>query len=167
MLLCGVYGPNEDSPQFFRMLEAQLELQTESDILICGDFNVTINHQRDNINYQRPRNNRARVELVEIMNRQEIVDVFRVIHGEVKKYSWENDVGPQRARLDYFLISSGLQAAVEEIEITTEVCNSDHKAVVLSLDHDKFVKGKGVWMHPDNLLKDNTYLESTETLTKQ
>lgn len=39
------------------------------------------------------------------------------------------------------------------------ICDTNHHAVQIGLDFDKFNKGKGVWRHPDHLLKDADYVQ--------
>ena len=56
LLICGIYGPNEDAPEFFRNLDEALIEHNETDVIICGDFNVTMNHSADNEGYVMERN---------------------------------------------------------------------------------------------------------------
>ena len=159
ILLCGLYGPNEDSPEFFEYLEAKLAYHTESNVIVCGDFNVTQNHEIDNENYANERNRRARTKIHELMNNQELVDIYRDLNGDIRRYTWFSDGGNQRARLDYFLISSGMKSKIEKCEISVPMCNSDHRSVELEIDFDKFQRGKGLWKLQDYLLKDIQYVD--------
>ena len=89
ILICGLYGPNEDAPEFFEYIENLLIQNTECNIILCGDFNVTQNHSIDNENYAGEHNRRARVKLQDIMERQELVDIYREIHGDIKCYTYQ------------------------------------------------------------------------------
>ena len=51
-LIAAIYGPNNDNPLFFHSLCDKLESYGEMLYLITGDFNVTINRDRDNTNYR-------------------------------------------------------------------------------------------------------------------
>ena len=83
-----------------------MEEHNESDILICGDFNVTLNHAIDNDQYAAERNKRARTDINNIIEQQEMSDVYRVIHGDQREYTWFCEGGNQKARLDYYLATN-------------------------------------------------------------
>ena len=51
LLIAGIYGPNADTPSFYDNLEAKLEQFSHDRVVICGDFNVTLSHSLDNLNY--------------------------------------------------------------------------------------------------------------------
>lgn len=60
LLLAGVYGPNANTPLFSTNLEERIEWYTQERVIICGDFNVTLNHHIDNENYIEVRNQNSR-----------------------------------------------------------------------------------------------------------
>ena len=158
ILLCGIYGPNEDSPEFYEFIERKLAQYTECNVILCGDFNVTQNHELDNENYAGERNRRARAKIHDMMNSQELVDIYRDLNGYIKRYTWHSEGGNQRARLDYYLVSSSMKSNIEKCEISIPMCKSDHRTVELEIDFDKFKKGKGMWKLQDYLLKDIQYV---------
>ena len=46
-ILANIYGPNEDDPEFFERLFERLSNLHSPNVLIIGDFNVTIDFTRD------------------------------------------------------------------------------------------------------------------------
>ena len=147
ILVCGVYGPSRDEPGFFKDLEEQIVANSPDNVIIAGDFNVTLDHTRDNENYIGERNRIARIELNKVIERQQLADAYRRIHGDKREFTWLCERGAQRSRLDFVLVSSNLVSAITRIEITPEMCGSDHRALEMTLDFDRFVQGKGVWKH--------------------
>ena len=143
---------------FFRELEEKLEALQTDDIIICGDWNVTIDHKLDNKNYVSERSKRGREAVNQLIENQSMVDIYRAVHGNKEAFTWYNPSGPQIARLDFALINASLQQAVDMIDIELEYCSSDHKVITMVLDYDKFKKGKGVWRHPDQLLQEPEYV---------
>ena len=66
-------------------------------MVICEDFNVTLDPELDNQNYATERCRRSRTTMHEIIDRQGLVDIYRAMHGTKKAYTWFSDSGPQRA----------------------------------------------------------------------
>merc|ERR1712015_135931 len=76
ILIVGIYGPNADTPSFYDKLEEKLEEFSHDRVVICGDFNVTLNHRLDNYGYI---GQRSRERLNRMMGNLEICDAFRAL----------------------------------------------------------------------------------------
>ena len=68
-----------------------------------------------------------------------LVDTFRQLHPEEKKYSWWSYLRHARAtnagwRIDYMLVSKELLPYVKRSEILNDVYGSDHCPVLLEID---------------------------------
>ena len=161
-LLTVLYGPNEDSPDFFQHLFERIEEYDIPESLIVGDFNVTLNHNMDNLNYVQARNIQARQKLNEILNMYSYLDMQRERLGDKRIYTWTNRSGPQKARLDYYLASTAITSFVTKVDILTAY-KSDHCPIALTLDYTKFKRGKGFWKHNDTLLRDINYIKRIKT----
>ena len=140
-----VYGPNSDDPEFYqKIVFHQIErLQALSDFtIIGGDWNITLNHSLDTHGYKSENNPKAKEVVQESMDNYGLVDVFREMHPNLKRFSWRQFGGSRRARLDYFLTSTALVPFVEKTEIKAGVA-SDHSLSCLTIDFSKFQRGKG------------------------
>ena len=40
--LCSIYGPNKDSPGFYRNLFSEIDAVNNDNYIICGDFNARL-----------------------------------------------------------------------------------------------------------------------------
>ena len=165
-----IYGPNSDQPLFFHNLYEMINSYGLENHIICGDYNVTLNHELDNLNYVQPRNPRSRKMLLELMEENFSIDCFRELHGNKKCYTWKNWQGNKRARLDMFLSSETLRPFIKDCGKMPEH-KSDHNPIFIVLDFAKFCKGKGTWKFQDTLLKQQDYVELinktiTETCSK-
>ena len=112
-LLCVLYGPSEDNPGFFSRLFALLNDYNEQ-FLVCGDFNVTLSHSLDNLNYTAPRSPLSRAELNNIITENNLIDIQRAFWGHDKKYTWIRKGGGTESKTRFFpsfriFISSSLQ----------------------------------------------------------
>ena len=118
------------------------ELAQEKGVVVCGDMNVA----HEPIDLARPTDNvgnpgfsdEERGKFDELLD-SGFIDTFRLLHPDrAGAYSWwsyrmkarERNVG---WRIDYFLVSEGLEGSVTGAEIHDEVYGSDHCPVSLEL----------------------------------
>ena len=75
-------------------------------LIICGDCNFVQNPEIDYYNYLHINNPRARKVVLDSMEENSLVDVWRLLNEDVRAYTWKR-INPVRkqARLDYFLIN--------------------------------------------------------------
>ena len=98
-----MYGPNEDKPQFYNILK-QKYLECENDfIILCGDRNLILNPAVDMNNYIHINNPRARQEVLKLLEEDNFVDAWRLMHENEKGHTWSRGNPIQKqARLDFF-----------------------------------------------------------------
>ena len=110
-------------------------------VIVCGDMNVAHNP----IDLARPKQNEGnagyseqeRGKFNELLSAG-FVDTFRTLHPNEQVYSWwsyrmkarERNVG---WRIDYFLVSEGLQDKLTAASIHTDVLGSDHCPVSIEI----------------------------------
>ena len=72
-------------------------------LIICGDLNFVQNPEIDNYNYLHINNPSARKVVLDTMEENSLVDVWRLFNEDVRAYTWKR-INPVRkqARLDYF-----------------------------------------------------------------
>ena len=162
ILLSGIYGPNNDTPNFY-----QNEVFSQTNVLnpdyniYVGDWNVVLNQGKDTLNYVGENNVQARNKITEIMERDDLLDIWRIENENVKTYSWfkrDRINGPKCARLDFFLISESLYPYVKKASIEPAIL-TDHSMITLSLDFTGFNRGRGFWKFNNSLLKDQVYVD--------
>ena len=156
-LIC-IYGPNEDSPDFFSNIFNIITNSNLENSIIVGDFNVTLEPAVDNMHYAQNRNNNARAKLKDLMSQHGFVDAFRQIKGNKKGFTWLNPGGMQRARLDMAILSNAVLPFISNFQHLVAF-KSDHKPIMITLDFDKFLRGKGYWKFNNALLMDREYID--------
>ena len=167
ILLEGVYGPNEDCPQFyenevFKMIE---KWQPDYSIFL-GDFNVTINHDLDNKNYINCNNPLARQSLRNKIEELELIDIWRELNPQEQRFTWRKFRDNKMARLDYFLIFSSLLPYVQDSGMFSGSF-SDHSGIFLDIDFARFQRGRGFWKFNSSLLKDREYVDIIKGVIKR
>ena len=167
ILIEGIYGPNGDAPTFYEneVFKNILNWDPQYSIFV-GDWNLVLDQNIDTLNYQSVNNPLARLEILKKIAEHNLVDIFRELHPDSKKFSWKQWGNQKFARLDYFLVSNTLLPFVEKADILP-TCFSDHSPIILEIDFSRFSRGKGFWKFNNSLLKDIDYLEMIKNLIKR
>lgn len=88
LTLANIYGPNDDSPNFFLKVQESIEEFDNEIVIICGDFNLVQNQELDTFNYINVNNPNAKEAVLMMKDELNIVDPFREIHVDSKQYTW-------------------------------------------------------------------------------
>ena len=167
ILIEGLYGPNTDSPLFYSetAFKKIADWQPEYSIF-AGDFNLVLNPDIDLKNYLHVNNPQSVQALKNQIQNYNLVDIWRELHPDEKKYTWQKYNENKQSRLDFFLISSSLLPFVQKAEIVSGFC-SDHSGITLELDFSKFKRGRGFWKFNSSLLKDSIYVDKVKSTIKR
>ena len=69
LTLVNIYGPNIDSPVFYKQIENKIHELGNSKIMIFGDFNLVLDAKKDTYNYKHINNPHARKMVLDIMEK--------------------------------------------------------------------------------------------------
>ena len=156
--ITNIYSPNIGSERksFFNSVNI-VEFE-DSDMLshyniVLGDFNCAANK-----NYDRcPSHIADDVGLNEfqnMINRNELYDIWRNQHPDVKKFTFKR--GNSKSRIDYILASKNLSSKLYDSQIKN--CPfSDHDMVTTKLKIDEIERGPGIWIMNLNTIKSNQF----------
>ena len=155
--LINIYAPNKDTPDFFKKIGNIIESSNMDYVMLAGDFNITLDPKLDSYNYKQLNNPCARNEMLSVINKYNLCDIFRLNHPNEKRYTWRRKNPLKQARLDYFIISRPFSDLVSDCPIRASY-RSDHSILELNITICSFQQGKGVWKFNNSLLKDKDYL---------
>ena len=158
LTLVVVYGPNRDDPSFYQNIVEMVEEFENTSCIFCGDFNLVLNPELDYYNYTNINNEKAREKLIEIIEDRSLVDPFRELHPEEKRYTWRKRSPLKQSRLDFFLISDNLLPSLKDSTIEPGY-RSDHSIITLELVFNEFKRGKGLWKFNNSLLYETEYID--------
>jgi exodeoxyribonuclease-3 len=129
--------------KFLEEFKSHLDGLTESNLIVCGDFNVC--HKEIDIHHPveaRKRNlsgfrDDEREKLSNIIG-EHLVDIYREHNPETQEFSWWSYRAGSRKknlgwRIDYFLVSKPVAPKIGRARILTEVAGSDHRPLMVSL----------------------------------
>jgi len=161
--LINVYAPNEENAQiaFFNNLKnlmSQGEIKENYQLVIGGDFNLVLNPDLDKKGGLLNTKIRARERLIELIEEFNLIDVWRVMNPDKKRFTWRQKMPQIHCRLDYFLISDTLQDNTHEVDILPAF-KSDHSSIIINLRKtEQELKGKGYWKFNNLLLNEETFV---------
>jgi exodeoxyribonuclease-3 len=104
-------------------------LECKKPVIICGDFNVSVNKESNSENKEFI-NNEEDVFLNLLNNN--FVDIYKEKHPTDEKITW--CVNDNSNRLDYFLISRYLLDLFISVDVLSNINCSDHFPITLELD---------------------------------
>jgi len=118
------------------------ELEAKKPVVVCGDLNVA--HKAIDLARPKPNYNKSAGFMQQEIDGMDnyiasgLVDSFRVLNGDLVKYSWWSYRGGAREknvgwRIDYFLVSEAFIPKVKSSTIHKEILGSDHCPVGLEL----------------------------------
>ena len=124
-------------------------LQKIKPIILCGDLNVCLTEFDYWGNYKKAINSGPGLMNFEInalsmnVNHNKLIDGFRYLHGDERKYSWftrgtkKSKQQPWESRhgwrLDYFILSEILKDRIDECDIREAWNKVDHSPIILSI----------------------------------
>jgi len=98
--LVNLYGPNTDSPEFYTNIFSHIDF--DNPVVICGDWNLTLNRTIDTENYKGNNNPHATSLVLETINENALCDPWRIQHPREKGFTWRKINPRKQARLDFF-----------------------------------------------------------------
>ena len=88
--LLTIYGPNNDNPAFYNEIQ---NILTETDYtVICGDFNIVLDPFKDTDIYKSINNLKASTAVLNMMEQLDLIDVYRHINPDEKRYTWRKKI---------------------------------------------------------------------------
>ena len=158
------YSPNDTKEKITFLLKLQTILKKYDDknILLAGDFNMVMSNDLDIIT-GKPHNEKEVKQFRETMQNNGLVDIWRVLHEKDKEYTWSRHNPFIARRLDYCFMGENVVQDCLTCEIIS-TANTDHRAVVVSLNNSDFVRGPGCWRFNNSFLSDPIFVSHMNSL---
>ena len=132
--LCNIYAPNNQTNQleFMQELNNCIMDKTELTALIVGsNWNCTL-PKRDKIGGTPWKPSNYSDLVLTTMDMFDLVDIQRVRHPKLRKFTYESKSLKMKSRLDFFLVAKNLTRSVKKKEIYPSRA-PDHAAIYISL----------------------------------
>ena len=158
--LCNIYAPNSQTEQlkFLQELNNCLIDKSElSTLIVGGDWNCTLTIKDKTIGtIWKP--TAYRNLILATMDAFDLVDIQRLRHPRLQKYSYESKALKVKSIKDFFLVPKNLTRYVKKSEIHPSIA-PDHQAIHLLLSWtSETSRGPGLWKFNNTLLNDPDYV---------
>ena len=159
MTLASIYAPNNDSPEFFIEIRNKIEGLLNDNRIIGGDINLVLDLLLDKKGGNNTTHFKAQKIIKDWMESTDLVDVWRTQHPNDLKYTWSRS-RPTKifCRLDVLLASHSLFDRIKSSNILPGY-QSDHSPVIINIELNKIIRGKGYWKMNCSHLKNPEYIE--------
>ena len=101
-VIVSLYGPNRGNPEFYAELEERISEVGFENLIIGGDWNLVLDFTLDYYNYKHFNNAKAQEQVENLMINFDLLDIWREIHPEMRRYTWRRNTPLQQSRLDFF-----------------------------------------------------------------
>ena len=159
ILLVNVYAPTQKQHRegFFRKLNSEINKHYNSDceLILGGDWNCVLDMHKDvqgteNRYYKKP------VNLKRLIKRYDLCDVWRLMHSDIKQYTWRNISLKRASRLDYWLVTKQIKRKTSCTDIRPAI-RTDHNAISIKFCIKQNERGPGYWKINTDILDDVNY----------
>ena len=117
LTLVNIYAPNNDNPTFFQnLLDRILSFECE-EVIMGGDFNLVMDVQKGKKGGNATTHRNSLKEVQNIANSLDLIDVWRTLNPDSKRFTLRRTKPEVHCRLDYFMISSSLTTAITNADI--------------------------------------------------
>ena len=128
------------------------------DIIIGGDFNSVLDIDLDKKGGLAKTHSKAVKVIKDHMTELDLVDVWRLLNPDRRRYTWRRQMPEIHCRLDFFLVSQSLTCNVTNSDILTGF-KTDHSLVTIKLALHSNPRGPGFWKLNTSLLEEEEYVK--------
>lgn len=166
LTLANIYAPNEDDPAFFKSLFDHLQDFQGDEIIIGGDFNLVLDIEKDKKGGLAKTHLNAQKTVHEICENLDLVDAWRVLNPEARRFTWRRMRPEIHCRLDFFLVSQSTLSDVTLADILPGF-KTDHSMIILKISLHSNPRGRGYWKLNTSLLTDTDYIDLIKLTIQQ
>lgn len=163
-VICNVHAPNEEKEKYIFFKQLSVLMESWEEVLLMGDFN-TVLERIDVDDFMIYRHDRGRDELYEMMEKYELLDVWRERNKCKREYSRKQIVNRKlkQSRIDLFICEKKIEKYVMDVYYKF-YGESDHEILRIKIDFSGVEKGKGVWIFNTEVLQNEVYRMEIESI---
>ena len=166
LTLANIYSPNEDKPAFFLDFFGYLDDFKCDDIIIGGDFNVVLDLEKDKSGgIAKTHQNSAKL-IQEFSDKLDLVDAWRVLHPEARRYRWRRRRPKVQCRLHFFLVNQSV-ANITTLSDIYPGCKCDHSMITLTFSVHSNPRGPGPWKLNTSFLAEINYVNQIKATIQE
>ena len=155
--LTSIYAPNNDNPGFFKHVFEQLQLFKCEELIIGGDYNLVLDINKDKKGGLAKTHHKSVKAIRDHMNELDLVDVWRTLNEDERRYTWRRKNPEVHCRFDFFLASQTLLGNITIAEIVPGY-KTDHSMITLNISLHSNRRGTELCRLNTSLLTESDYV---------
>ena len=164
-VLACVYGPSTSALEFYDDIYDKCFALGSDLVLMGGDFNITIDFDKDARGYNAQRNLENTGKIIQKNNYFSLNDVYRSMHK--RKYTWIKNNPFKRGRLDYFFATPAILNNICHSEILPVTGFSDHAPLKRVFDYHRVVLESSLWVLQQYMLDNLECIPKVHRIAKE
>ena len=160
-----LYAPNDDDPNFFLNFFDHLNDFQCDEVIIGGDFNLVLDLDMDKKGGLAKTHTESVKILKDFCAQFELLDAWRVLNPDTRRYTWRRKRPEIQCRLDFFLVTESLMCNVKSANISTGY-KTDHSLIEIKIALHSNMRGPGFWKLNTSFLTEIDYVNQIRTVIK-
>ena len=162
--IVNIYAPNIGAPQYIRQTLTDIKGETDSNIIIVGDFNTPLTPM-DRSSKQKI--NKKTQVLNDTLDAMDLIDICRIFYPNAEEYTFSSSAHGTFSRIDHILGHKSNLSKFKKIETVSGIF-SDHNAVRLDINYKKkTVKNTNTWRLNNTFLSNQQITEEIKREIKK
>ena len=162
MTIATLYAPNDDDPNFFLNFFDHLNDFQCDEVIIGGDFNLVLDLDMDKKGGLAKTHTESVKILKDFCAQFELLDAWRVLNPDTRRYTWRRKRPEIQCRLDFLLVTESLMCNVKSANISTGY-KTDHSLIEIKIALHSNMRGPGFWKLNTSLLTEIDYVNQIRT----
>ena len=162
-VVCNIYAPNVDDPNFFVRFLEQIQTFECANVIIGGDLNLVMDPVIDRKN-STANHSQSQCLLLQFMEEHEYVDIWRVRYPKLRRYTWSRE--HSASRIDYFILPTAISGWVTRCCIQPAL-KTDHQEISLEIEIPEMKRGPGVWRINNRILDNVDFQQKIRSMVQE
>ena len=129
--IVNIYAPNIGAPQYIRQTLTDIKGETDSNIIIVGDFNTPLTPMDKS---SKQKINKETQVLNDTLDEMELIEIFRRFHPNAEEYTFFSSAHGTFSRIDHILGHKSNLSKFKKIEIISSIF-SDHNIMTRDINY--------------------------------
>ena len=164
--LANLYAPNQDNPQFFEGIFNHLDVFKCEEIIVGGDFNLVLDLAGDKKGGLAKTHTKALKVIEQYAAKLDLIDAWRVLNQDARRYTWRRRNPEIHCRLDFFLLSQSVMSNVKDTDISAGY-KTDHSLITIKIAQHSNTRSPGFWKLNKSFLKETEYINQIRETIEQ
>ena len=136
------------------------------EIIVGGDFNLVLDLAGDKKGGLDKTHTKALKVIEQYAAKLDLIDAWRVLNQDARRYTWRRRNPEIHCRLDFFLVSQSVMYNVKDTDISAGY-KTDHSLITIKIAQHSNTRGPGFWKLNKSFLKGTEYINQIRETIEQ